>query len=90
MKPDPVPLACLRGNATLFPGVLWADGERHPLVLTGKRKRPDSLHWSLGGERDGEPMAVNVMGLGGMKRTSRFPAGGNVLSSRSGRLLTSR
>lgn len=55
--PAPVALACLWGNATLFPG-------RHgALILTGKRTRPDSIFWSLYGEREGVAMAVSVQGL---------------------------
>ncbi len=57
-----ISLRCLRGNATVFPAPKTAEwaGAR---VLTGKRTRPDSLFWSLYGERDGVPMAVSIQGL---------------------------
>jgi hypothetical protein len=57
MNTTEISLPCLRGNARVMAGPTGAR------VLTGKRKRPDSLFWSLLGERDGSPMAVAVQGL---------------------------
>ncbi len=57
-----VSLPCLRGNATLSratPGDEWTRAN----ILTGKRKRPDTLHWSLYGPREGVKMAVMLQGL---------------------------
>jgi len=57
-----VSLPCLRGNATLSrttPGDEWT----RAMILTGQRKRPDTLHWSLYGEREGVKMAVMLQGL---------------------------
>lgn len=48
-----VSLPCIEGNATLFAHNL-GEWER-PLILTGKRRRADSLHWALiGNPRSGD------------------------------------
>ena len=69
MKDDSptVSLTCLEGNARLIRGGLLPGGYR-ALVLTGKRRRPDPVHWALIGQeyhynKDAAQMACNVQGL---------------------------
>lgn len=57
-----ISLPCLRGNAVLS-FTDKPDQWSRPYVLTGKRKRPDTLHWTLLGEREGVKMAVGIQGL---------------------------
>ena len=50
-------ITCSRGNAAIRTGTLG------PQILTGKRRRWDSLHWSLMGTTPDGGMEVSLQGL---------------------------